>query len=130
MPRYFFYFSRALKMSNLTVSNLSTARLGVGSDPHGHIAKEKLVFRKVVWIIVSAIIFVVIVALYEILKVAVNNYFHMKAVKHPDCQYTKVKADRLLATNHHNLISACVFGLLVLLTAAIVLPILFGWVSP
>ena len=112
-------------MSQLTTNHLSTARLGAGSD----LPKEKSSVNKVIWIVISAIIFVVIVAIYEVLKIAVTNYFHMKAVKNSLCRYQRKEIDRHLLSDHHNLISACVFGLIVILTAAIALPILFQWVK-
>ena len=89
--------------------------------------KEFISTRKSIWILVSAIIFIVIVAIYEILRIAVNNYFFLKSTEDPKCHYKKHKREQKLSRNYNNLISACVFGVLVTLSAAIILPILFTW---
>lgn len=114
---------------SLSGRNLSTAKLGTGSDSTDQVKSEFINARKVIWIVVSAIIFVVIVAIYELLRISLNNYFYLQAVEDPRCNYKKHKCTQELAKNHNNLISACIFALLTILTAAIILPILFSWVK-
>lgn len=89
--------------------------------------KEFITARKSIWILVSAIIFIVIVAIYEILRISVNNYFFLKSSEDPECHYKKHKLEQKLSRNYNNLVSACVFGVLVTLSAAIIIPILFSW---
>lgn len=87
--------------------------------------REEVAYRKYIWIIISAIIFTVVVAIYEIIKIAINNYFSMKSANHAKCGYTDEERHKIIITNYNQLLSACVFGVIAFITAVVIISVLY-----
>jgi hypothetical protein len=75
-------------------------------------------------VIISAIIFVTIVAIYDVLRNAINNYYSKIALADPKAKNKKQVIDSTLIANKQALISSIVFATVCIITAIILVPIL------
>lgn len=76
-------------------------------------------------VVVSAIIFVTVIALYEVIKVAISNYYDNIASMDPNSNYTQEEIERNVTSNYYELLSTVVFAIICLVIALIFIPILF-----
>lgn len=122
-------------MSIAKTSNFTYAGGGIypTSEIHNELnsldQKKSSSTRKIVWIIISAIIFIIIIAIYDTLKMAITNYFLMKAADDKKCKYKKKKYNRILIKNYNQLIAITIFTLISLFTGIIAVIIALKWLE-
>ena len=76
-------------------------------------------------IVISAIIFLTIIAIYNVINTAIDNYYSNIALNDPNSNNTQEEIDRTNIANYYELISAMVYALVCLVIAIILVPILF-----
>lgn len=81
--------------------------------------------RIILTIIISAIIFVTIVSIFDVFRNAINNYYAKKALLDPKSGNTQQEIDSTLIANHEGLISSIIFAVLCVIISIIV--IYFAW---
>jgi len=74
-----------------------------------------------IMIFVSAVIFVTMVAIFEVLKNAINNYYAEIALNDPDVNNTPEDILTTTTANRYGLISSFVFAVICVIIAIIVL---------
>ena len=76
-------------------------------------------------IIISAIIFLTIIAIYNVINTAIDNYYSNIALNDPNSNNTQEEIDRTNIANYYELISTIVYAFVCLIIAIILVPILF-----
>lgn len=76
-------------------------------------------------IFVSAIIFVFVVSIYDIIRNAINNYYAQMALKNPKTKNTQQDIDNTIIVNNYSFNSSIVFGGVTLISVLIILIIYF-----
>lgn len=119
--------------------------LGVGADPDlldinrlsnkdyidraHYLAKTKdsdsSLRRTIITIVISAILFVTIVSIYDVLRNAINNHYARVALTDPRAKNTQQEITSTLIANKQGLISSIVFAILCIVIALIVIYILY-----
>jgi hypothetical protein len=75
-------------------------------------------------VIISAIIFVTIVAIYDVIRNSINNYYAKIALTNTQAQNTTQYINSNLIANTQALISSIVFAIVCIITAIIFIPVL------
>ena len=75
-------------------------------------------------VIISAIIFLTIIAIYNVISTAIDNYYSNIALNDPNSNNTQEEIDRTNIANYYALISTIVYALICLVIAIILIPIL------
>ncbi len=76
-------------------------------------------------IVISAIIFLTIIAIYNVINTAIDNYYSNIALNDPNSNNTQEEIDRTNIANYYGLISTIVYALVCLIISIILVPILF-----
>jgi len=74
--------------------------------------------------IVSAIIFILAVAIYDVIREIINNYYSKKIIEDPEYEATDKEKNREIIKERYSLISTIVFALVVLISAIVLIPII------
>ena len=83
----------------------------------------------VVIIIISAIIFIAVVAIYEVFRNIINRHYSRQALYDPEAKNNLDDINRTIIVNNNSLQATLVFAFFCLLTAIIFLPILISIIS-
>lgn len=75
-------------------------------------------------VIISAIIFVTIVAIYDVIRNAINNYYAKIALINPIAGNTAQNINSTVIANKQALISSIVFAIFCVILAAVLVPIM------
>ncbi len=95
-------------------------------DRAHYLAKEGNNMSKLVLtVIISAIIFVTVVAIYDVIRNVINNYYAMKALTNPEAENSEHEINSTLIANNDGFISSMVFAGICIAIAAFVL--YFAW---
>lgn len=118
----------------LNFQNLQPSLLGIGdpklidfdkADLSGkNIHGPKQHHATIIIIIISAIIFVTAVAIYDTIKSMINSHFTKLALINPDSHNTKKDIQRTLIANRESLTANCVFCIVCIILALVFVPIL------
>jgi|SRR6516164_2747274 hypothetical protein len=76
-------------------------------------------------IILSAILFVTIVALYDVIRVLITNYYASIALLDPKSHNTLKDIDKTIVANNDRLQATFIFALICLIIALIFIPIIY-----
>lgn len=123
-----------IKMQFLPQQNyLQTSLLGVG-DPANYIEDQQLFdtpigrrdkFKSLRTVAISAIIFVTIIALYDVLRNVINHYWINQALQDPDSANTVNDIKRTQIANTNRIWSSLTFALVCIGIAIVALPLLW-----
>jgi len=120
---------------------LSSSLLGVADpvkfvDPvryegriHAPFPSEPTIKYTLLIIIISAIIFVTALSVYDVVRNLINNYFAKQALLNPVSNNTKEDIDRTLIANRGGLISSSIFSVFCIILAIILIPILISLIK-
>jgi len=86
-------------------------------------------YETIILIIISAIIFVTFVAIYDFIKGLINNYYSKKSLNDPNSYNTSEDIQRTIIANEHSLMSNFIFVLVCIIIAVILVPILESKIS-
>jgi hypothetical protein len=130
----------------LTGSTVNSATIGVGAQPK--ILEEKLIERDrlyerrlhepeerdnnkhlIVIIIISAIIFVTVIAVYDVIKGALNNYFSNLALIDPNSKNTEEDINRTNIADYYALMATIIFTIVAIIFAIIAIPLLLYMIT-
>ena len=78
----------------------------------------------VIIILISAVIFVTAVALYEVIRVYIGNYYANTALNDPESSNTLQDITRIRVANQATFTSTVIFAFICLISALILVPIL------
>lgn len=129
----------------ITGTSVNTAAIGVGAQPK--ILEEKLAERDklyerrlheseekdgahesnkrlIIIIIISAIIFVTVIAVYDVIKQLLNNYYSNLALTDPNSNNSEEDINRTNIADYYTLIALVVFAIVTIIFAIIAIPIL------
>lgn len=127
----------------ITGTTVNTAVIGVGSQPK--ILEDKLAERDrfyerrlhesednahesnkrlIIIIIISAIIFVTAIAIYDVIKQLINNYFSNLALTDPNSNNSEEDINRTNIADYYSLIALIVFAIIAIIFAIILIPLL------
>ena len=93
-------------------------------DGPGPSMKRNREINTTILIIISAIIFISVVALYDILRNYITNKYATKALEDPRSENTKTDIAKTEIANLNGLYSSICFALIVILSAIILIPLL------
>lgn len=79
-------------------------------------------------VIISALIFVTVIALYDIMRAAITNYYANQALTNPASQNNPVDITRTQIANDNSLWAAMVFGAFAVLSAIILIIIILRFI--
>jgi len=127
--------STALSGSVEPVKFLDVNDLDTGVDVRSDVSPGELYFRRmhgsaninqttqytIILIIVSAIIFVTVVSLYDIIRTGMNTYFANRALTDPNSHDTAEDIERTMIANMNALWSSIAFAFIALALAVIFL---------
>ena len=77
-------------------------------------------------IIISAIIFVTVVAAYDVIKTIIANYYAREALINPKSHNSKNDINRTIIANQNALIAAIVFSLVCVASVIIATPLIIS----
>jgi len=131
-------YTSVIIMSYLPIKsngNLSTSLFGIGepskfldlrnddlAERHIHGPKEHR--GTLIIIIISAIIFVTMVSVYDVAKGAIHNYYSKKALIDPNSHNTKEDIQRTLIADNESFKANCTFAVICVVSAIIFIPML------
>jgi len=78
----------------------------------------------IIIIVISAIIFVTVVAIYDVLRNYINNYYASRALRDPLSTNTVQDISRTETANRSNFVSSLIFALVCVLVALVLIPLL------
>jgi ABC-type Fe3+ transport system permease subunit len=120
-----------------TPNNLNTTSLlGTGTLTNFEIIEERPIHASpathnkhlITIIVLSAILFITIVAFYDIIKVMVNNYWANIALNDINSNNTPEEIQRSLVANADRLQATFIFALICLIIAFIFVPLLYYFI--
>jgi len=82
----------------------------------------------IIIIIISAIIFVTVISIYDIFRSLITNFFAKEALTNPKSQNTQIEIERTLISNQDALYANIWFALFCLLSAIILIWILIQFI--
>src|SRR5581483_11434818 len=91
-------------------------------------SQSSAVFYTIVIVIISAILFVTVIAIYDVARNAISNYYAAQALRNPDSHNTPTEIEAALIANQQALIASGVFAAVCVLLALIIVPLLIVWV--
>jgi hypothetical protein len=128
-----------LKEGNISTSLLGTADPGKFVDASRedlfdrriNSPEDKLsnIRRTLIIIIISAIIFVTVISIYDVIKLLITNYFARQALVDPKSQNKREDIERTIISNQDSLKSSIWFSLFCLITGIILIWILIKFLS-
>lgn len=78
----------------------------------------------IIVIIISAMIFILLVSIYDVVRNIINNKYAKIALTNPKSKNTKDDIDRTLIANHQGLLASIIFSTFCMITTIIVLYII------
>lgn len=75
-------------------------------------------------VIISALVFITLVAIYDVIRNIINNYYAEKSLKDPNSHNTQEEIDRTTIANNNQLTASIIFALFCIITAVIIIIIL------
>lgn len=91
---------------------------------HGKIDRSESIKYTIIIVIVSAIIFVTVIAIYDIIRNGINNYYASIALNDVNSHNTPEQIEQTEIANSNSLWSSMVFALLCLISAVVFIVIL------
>ena len=89
---------------------------------HGHISHEDTIRYTIVITCISAIIFVTIISMYDVLRNIVNSYYTENYFENSNNNMSEDDITRIRISNKNTIISSVIFSLLCILSAIILIP--------
>lgn len=115
--------TKFIDLSDLRSEDLSSRRI------HGPERKPKSIGHIIIIVIITAIIFVTVVALYDLLRNSLNTYFANKALMDPNSHNTPEDIERTQIANLNELWSSIVFAAICLVLAVILILVLLHFLN-
>jgi len=124
-------------------TGLTTSLLGTGDPvkylPEARSEEPRNIYRRIhgserkitpnsytiILIVISALIFITVVAVFDVVRNAINNYYAKKALKDPRSNNTKRDIERAVIANKNNFYSSVTFAFITLFISIILIPLLF-----
>lgn len=78
----------------------------------------------IIIIIISAIIFVTVIAIYDVIRTIITNFYAEAALKDPKAQVSDTDRIRTEIANYNALLATIVFAIITICIALIIIPIL------
>ena len=91
---------------------------------HGGRDKTQTIRYTLIIIVISAIIFVTVIAIYDVLRIIITNFYAKAALTDPKAQVTPTDLTRTLIANYESFLATLVFALIAIFLALILIPIL------
>lgn len=91
---------------------------------NNHQQKDRTLKYSILIVIISAIIFVTIISIYDVLRLVLNNYFAKKALDDPNSNNDPKDVERTLIANRNQLYSNLTFSGLCIGLSVVVISIL------
>lgn len=118
-----------LPIEDVGISSSSLADIDIDvyeKNIHGSSNSQKYnnIFKTIIIIIISAIIFVMIVSIYDVIRNVVSNIYAKKTLRDPTLKFTKIEIKRTLKTNKNALIASVIFAVICIIIALIFIPLL------
>ncbi len=118
--------------------------IGVGSTPpiiedyvsvrenayysrHIHGPTESNNKRTILIVIISAIIFVTMISIYDIFRNIITNYYAREALENPNSHNSEEDIERALIANKENLNASIVFSIFCIVMAIILIVIIYNF---
>lgn len=98
--------------------SLTDRRIHAGRD------KTQTIRYTLIIIVISAIIFVTVIAIYDVLRIVITNFYAKAALTDPKAQVTPTDLTRTLIANYESFLATLVFALIAIFLALILIPIL------
>jgi len=95
-----------------------------GRHIHGGTDKTQTIKYTVMIVIVSAIIFVGVISIYDVIRNMVNGYYANRALEDPNSHNTKEEIERTKIANRNLLYASIVFAGIVIVLAIVLICIL------
>lgn len=89
-------------------------------------SKQEMIKYTILIIVISAIIFVTVVASYDVIKTIIANYYARAALINPKSHNKQNDINRTIIANQNSLISASVFALICIASTIIATPIIIS----
>jgi len=89
-------------------------------------SKSNIVYTIVI-IVISAIIFIAMVAIYDVIRNWFNNYYSAEALKDPKVNASQEEIDKVTTGDWYGLLSSMVFAGFCIVSAIILIPLLFKY---
>ena len=83
----------------------------------------------IIFIIISAIIFIAIVAVYDVIRNIINNYYAERALRDPKSTNTLQEIDNTLIGNYQGLIASIIFAVFSIIVAVILVYVLLKFLK-
>lgn len=96
---------------------------------HAGLPKGDTLKYTLIIVIISAIIFVTVIAIYDIIRNYINNKYAKISLENPDSGNTPQQIQSTLIANSNQLISSFVFALICIILALILIPILITFIK-
>ena len=121
----------------LSETNIATSLFGVGAQPriideslyekriHGPSERQGGNIHLLLVIIISAIIFVTVVSIYDVIRSALNSYYSNKALTDPNSHNSQEDINRTNIADFNSLMSTIVFASICIVIAIIFIPVIF-----
>jgi hypothetical protein len=97
---------------------------GSSGDPDYESSKNSTTKNNLLLIVMSAIISVAIISVYDVFRNAINNYYAEAALRDPKSNNTQSDIDSAVIDNQKGLIASVVFGIFCVIVAIILVVIL------
>lgn len=95
---------------------------------HGNGDKTQNIKYTIIIIIVSAIIFVTIVSIYDIFRNLINNYYAQITLEEPNSGNSETEIKSTLIANKYSLISSLFFAIFCIITSIILIYLLIKFI--
>jgi hypothetical protein len=87
--------------------------------------KNSVNFHTFIIIVISAIIFITVISIYDVIKGGLNYYYSYIALTDPNSHNTQDDIDKTVIADYYALISLIIFAIIAIIIALITLPYLF-----
>lgn len=122
-------FSRSLLGNSNTIYNADQDTL-IDRDIHGvreNNSKNRGLSTLII-VILSAMIFVTIIAIFDVFKNAINNYYAARALKNPKAGNSQQDINSTLIANTEGLTASVIFAILCIVLTLIAIYFLYSYI--
>ena len=98
------------------------------NEIHGSVEKKVSIHYTLIIILISAIIFVTVISIYDVFRNIINNYFAKLALIDPQANNRKEEIQRTIIANEDAFKSSVVFSLFCIITGLIIIWILVKFI--
>lgn len=92
--------------------------------PHGKLTPEHTIRYTIIVVFISAVIFVTVISIYDVIKNGINYIFAKRALSDPESHNSSDSIHRTLVANKNTLVSSSVFCGVCIVISVVSIPLL------